>query len=327
MNLSVGEPESAVASSRPVPPPSVAPKAVLHAPLLRTEERHPASFGLDSMTSLEVLELMNREDAVSVAAAASALPRVAELVDLAVVRVRNGGSVHYFGAGTSGRLGVLDAAELKPTFHLEPGIVTAHIAGGPRAIVDSVERSEDSLEEGSDAAALGSGDLAIGLTASGTTPYVRGALTEARANGAATALITSNLDSPLAALADVFIGVDTGPEILTGSTRLKAGTAEKLVLNGFSTTLMVRLGRTWSNLMVSLVASNAKLRDRTVRILAEATGCSYDESVAALSASEGDLKVALVSSLAGVPLEEARIAVRSADDNVGRALETLRGTR
>ena len=297
-------------------------------PSPRTEERHPKSFQLDTMSSLDVLELMNAEDAVAVAQVRSALPRVAELVELAVRGIGAGGSVHYFGAGTSGRLGVLDAAELGPTFQLEPGVVTAHIAGGADAVIRSVERSEDSVEQGlADAAELRRGDLAIGLTASGTTPYVRGALAEARARGASTALVTSNPRSPLAPFADIFIGLDTGPEVLTGSTRLKAGTAEKLVLNGFSTALMVRLGRTWSNLMVSVVASNTKLRERSVRILVEATGCSYDESVAALRASDGDLKVALISSISGTSLGEARAAIHAASGSVGGALEALRVAR
>ncbi|AAT89512.1 conserved hypothetical protein [Leifsonia xyli subsp. xyli str. CTCB07] len=226
-----------------------------------TELRSPDSTGLDELSTLERLRLLNAHDRRAMEAVAEALPRVADLVDQAAPRVRRGGVVHYFGEGTPGRLAVLDAAELLPTFHLEPGIVTAHIAGGERALTVAVEDSEDFVADGErDADLLGPDDVAIGVTASGSTPYVGGALRRARERGAFTALVTSTPDAALAGLADILIAVETGPEVLTGSTRLGAGTAQKTILSGFSTALMIALGRTYSNLMVSVVATNAKLR-------------------------------------------------------------------
>jgi N-acetylmuramic acid 6-phosphate etherase len=289
-----------------------------------TERRLEASTGLDEFDTLTILRLLNEQDAVAVAAVALVLPEIAALVDDATSRVAAGGSIHYFGAGTSGRLAVLDAAELLPTFNLDEGVVTAHLAGGAAALLRSVEGSEDSDADGdTDASRLGAGDLAIGLTASGTTPYVRGALARARANGAATALISCNPGSPLAGLADRHILLDTGAEVITGSTRLKAGSAEKMALNGFSTALMVGLGRTWSNLMVSVVASNDKLRRRTVGILSAAADLSEEQSVAILESTGGDLRVALVSSLGSVTPGEARAALAESTFSVRGALRAL----
>jgi N-acetylmuramic acid 6-phosphate etherase len=259
-----------------------------------TERRNPASTGLSDLPALRILELMNDEDARAIAAVRPALPALAALAEDAAERIGRGGAVHYFGAGTSGRLGVLDAAELRPTFSLDPGIVTGHLAGGPGAMTEAVEGGEDSDADGErEASALGRDDLAIGIAASGTTPYVAGALRGARAAGAATALICNNPGTPLADLADHLVVLDTGPEVLTGSTRLKAGTAQKVALNGFSTTLMVLLGRTWSNLMVTMSATNAKLRLRAVRILVEASECTDDAARAALEQTGGDLRAAL----------------------------------
>jgi N-acetylmuramic acid 6-phosphate etherase len=265
-----------------------------------TERRNPASIGLSDLSALEILTLMNDEDARAIAAVRPALPALAALAEAAAERIGAGGAVHYFGAGTSGRLAVLDAAELRPTFSLEPGVVVGHLAGGPSAMTEAVEGGEDSDADGErEAAALGPHDVAIGIAASGTTPYVAGALRGARAAGAVTALICNNPGTPLAPLADHLVVLDTGPEVLTGSTRLKAGTAQKVALNGFSTTVMVLLGRTWSNLMVTMSATNAKLRGRAVRILRDATGCDDDAAVAALAATGGDLRAALDRLLAG----------------------------
>ncbi|WP_074260268.1 N-acetylmuramic acid 6-phosphate etherase [Agromyces cerinus] len=276
-------------------------------PLPPTELRLDASAELDSKSSLEVLRLLNAEDRVAVEAVAAVLPQLADLVDLAAERFRRGGAVHYFGAGTSGRLGVLDAAELLPTFNLEPGRVVAHIAGGPAALVNAVEDAEDSEAEGRAAAAgIGPDDIAIGLAASGNTPYVGGALAAARAAGATTALVSSNPDAALAPLADIDLVLATGAEVLTGSTRLKAATAEKLVLNGFSTALMVAVGRTWSNLMVSVVATNDKLRLRTVRILQEATGLEAGAAVGLLASADGELKTSIVAAIAAIDVVDAR---------------------
>ncbi|WP_308797983.1 N-acetylmuramic acid 6-phosphate etherase [Agromyces silvae] len=290
-------------------------------PLPPTEERLEASAELDAKSSLEVLRLLNAEDRVAVEAVDAVLPQLAGLVDLTAGRFRRGGTVHYFGAGTSGRLGVLDAAELLPTFNLEPGRVVGHIAGGAAALVNAVEDAEDSDAEGRAAAAdLGPDDVAIGLAASGNTPYVGGALAVARAAGAHTALVSSNPHADLAHLADTVIVLETGAEVLTGSTRLKAATAEKLVLNGFSTALMVAVGRTWSNLMVSVVATNDKLRHRTVRILADATGLQPAAARQLLASADGELKTAIVAAVGGIEIDEARRLIAEHGGSVRDAL-------
>lgn len=299
-----------------------APTAAGHS-LPPTELRSPDSTDLDELGTLERLSLLNAHDRRAVSAVTAVLPQLAELVDEAAARIRRGGRVHYFGAGTPGRLAVLDAAELLPTFHLEPGIVTAHIAGGDRAITVAVEDSEDSAADGArDADSLRPDDLAVGVTASGRTPYVGGALRRARERGAATALITSDPAAPLAGLADILIAVETGPEVLTGSTRLGAGTAQKAILSGFSTALMAALGRTYSNLMVSVVATNAKLRDRTLRILREA-GAADHEADGLLAAADGDLKAAIVALLTGASADDARAALNDASGSVRDAAAAL----
>jgi N-acetylmuramic acid 6-phosphate etherase len=276
------------------------------------------------MSAIEILRLMNDEDRVAVDAVRAALPDLARLVEATAERVRDGGRVHYVGAGTSGRLGVLDAAELRPTYSLPPDVVVAHIAGGAAALTEAIEDAEDSWQAGGRAAAtVRPGDVAIGLTASGSTPYVGGALERARATGALTALIACNPQPRLAALADLLVVADTGPEVVAGSTRLKAGTAEKLALNSFSTALMVALGRTWRGLMVSVVATNAKLRGRTGRILAEAIGADADAAAALLARSDGDLKAAIVTGVADVDLPSARTALAAAEGSVARALDAL----
>lgn len=292
--------------------------------MLRTEQRHPDSTELDTMSTIEIIQLLGREDATVAGAVAERYEEIASLVDAAAARLANGGSVHYFGAGTPGRLAVLDAAELLPTFDLEPGLVVAHMAGGDGALIRAIENAEDSEADGEAAAAgLGPSDVAIGLSASGSTPFVRGALRAAQANGALTAVVTSNVGSSLGALADIVIEVDTGPEVLTGSTRLKAGTAEKLVLNGFSTALMVRHGRTWSNLMSSVVATNAKLRDRAVRILAEAGEMSLDDARSLLTACSDELGVAIVCALSGADVDRARTALVASSRSVRDAVMAL----
>jgi N-acetylmuramic acid 6-phosphate etherase len=289
-----------------------------------TEDRHPGTTGIDTLTTLEVLRVLNNGDAKVAPAVAEVLPELAGLVDATVASLRAGGAVHYFGAGTSGRLAVLDAAELLPTFNAPPGLFTAHHAGGPEALLRAVENVEDDVDLGrAEAAALRPGDIAVGLTASGRTPFVGGALAAARERGAVTALVTANPFAELGSLADHLLAVDTGPEAVTGSTRLKAGTAQKLVLNTFSTAVMIRLGRTWSNLMVDVVATNAKLRGRVLRILQEASGAGEDEARVALEQAGGELKPALLSMLAGVGAAEARAAIAGHNGSVAAALQTL----
>lgn len=289
-----------------------------------TEERHPGTKGIDAISSLDILRALNAEDAMVAGAVAKVLPALAGLVDRTVEALRAGGSVHYFGAGTSGRLAVLDAAELLPTFNAPPGLFVAHHAGGIEALVRALENVEDDVDLGRrEAEAVQRGDIAVGLTASGRTPFVAGALERARQRGATTALVTANPQASSAAYADVLLAARTGPEALTGSTRLKAGTAQKLILNSFSTAVMIRLGHTWSNLMVDVVATNAKLRGRVLRILQEATGADEPEARAALEAASGELKPALLSILAGVDADAARAAIAANEGSVARALTAL----
>ncbi|XVV15461.1 N-acetylmuramic acid 6-phosphate etherase [Actinoplanes sp. CA-131856] len=293
-------------------------------PLSRTEQRNPHSEAIDRMSTLDLLALINDEDRRVPAAVAEVLPELAAAVELAVTALAAGRRVHYVGAGTSGRMAVLDAAELIPTFGLEPGRVVAHIAGGAHALTRPAEDAED--DEIAGAAVAGEivrGDLVVGVTASGRTPYVRAALAAARACGAHTVLVSANPASPIASGVDVHVAPDTGPEVLTGSTRMKAGTAQKLVLNAFSTATMVRLGRTYSNLMTDMLASNAKLRDRQLRILAEATGAGVEACRRALLEAGGDAKVAVVTLIAGVTAEVAAGALAETGGHIHLALRRL----
>ncbi|WP_231443011.1 N-acetylmuramic acid 6-phosphate etherase [Brevibacterium zhoupengii] len=293
-------------------------------PLSPTEQRNPRCAGLDDLDTLGVLQVMNDEDHAVLTAVRAALPQLAELVDIAAERMRRGGTVHYFGAGTSGRLGVLDASELLPTFNLEPGRVVGHIAGGQAALVNAVENAEDSTGDGRrDAGVLGPDDVAIGIAASGSTPYVRGALEAAGEAGAHTVLISNNPEAPVAEAAADHILLDTGPEVVTGSTRLKAGTAQKLTLNGFSTALMIALGRTWRNLMVSVVATNDKLRERTVRILCEAADLSDAAARELLEDCDGGLKTALVVSFTSVTPQIAAKHLADSDGSVKAAIAAV----
>jgi N-acetylmuramic acid 6-phosphate etherase len=290
-----------------------------------TERRNPRSTELDRMGTPELLRLINDEDRTVPDAVARVLDAVAAAVDLAVPSLRRGGRVHYFGAGTSGRMGVLDAAELPPTFSTPDDWFCPHLAGGPEAMWRAVEDAEDDDLAGAEHArsCVRAGDVVVGLAASGRTPYVVGALRTARLMGAHTVLVSGDPEAVLRREVDVFVGFDTGPEVITGSTRMKAATAQKFVLNAFSTAVMVRLGRVYSNLMVSLVATNAKLRGRMLSILVEATGHAEEVCQAALSDAGGDLKAALVALLSGTGVPEARAALARADDQVRGALALL----
>ncbi|MFI7634553.1 N-acetylmuramic acid 6-phosphate etherase [Nonomuraea sp. NPDC049400] len=275
-----------------------------------TERRNPRTAAIDTLASSDVLRLLLDEDARAVEAARAATDRLARAVDEAHARLSRGGSVHYFGAGASGRLAVLDATEITPTFGVERGLFTAHFAGGAAALTDSSVDREDAEELGAaDAQGLDETSVAVGVTASGSTPYVAGALRAARAAGALTVLVTCNPLAPLRESAEIVVVADTGPEALAGSTRLKAGTATKALLNAFSTALMIKAGRTYSNLMVGLVATNAKLRERAVSLLAEASGEDAAACRAALEESGGRIPEALVRLLTGCPAEQARAAL------------------
>lgn len=266
-----------------------------------TERRNDATTDIDLMPTTEAISSILREDAVATAVALAAAPALARVAEHARARMAAGGRLHYFGAGASGRLAVLDATELTPTFGLAPGLAVAHFPGGPAALVDSTIDLEDGEELGEgDARTVGGGDVVIGVTASGTTRYVAGALRVARARGAYTALITCNPASALAELADDVVALDTGAEALTGSTRLKAGTATKIALNALSTAVMIGLGHTYSNLMIGMSVTNAKLRERAVDLLCEATGRGEEECRGALLAADSSIPRALVALLGGV---------------------------
>lgn len=275
---------------------------------MSTEDRNPRTTDIDRWPADRVVDALLAEDAMAVEAARAAGPALAKAVDLALPRLAAGGRVHYFGAGASGRLAVLDATETAPTFGVPQGLFTAHFPGGAAAFVDSGLDFEDAQAAGhDDAAAVGGDDIAVGITASGATRYVAGALTRCREAGALTVLVTSTVDPALTA--DVVVVADTGPEAVTGSTRLKAGTATKVLLNAFSTALLVRSGRTYSNLMVNMVATNEKLVGRATRIVAMATGLSVEESGAVLARADGDVPLALVHALSGRSLDDCRTAL------------------
>ncbi|MFF4759667.1 N-acetylmuramic acid 6-phosphate etherase [Streptomyces sp. NPDC001292] len=290
---------------------------------LTTEAFRPELAEIDRLPTLEIARLMNAEDTTVPAAVAERLPQIAAAIDAVAERMARGGRLIYAGAGTAGRLGVLDASECPPTFNTHPSQVVGLIAGGPPAMVTSVEGAEDSKELAAEAlAALGltPDDTVVGVSASGRTPYAIGAVEHARALGALTIGLSCNADSALAAAAEHGIEVVVGPELLTGSTRLKAGTAQKLVLNMLSTITMIRLGKTYGNLMVDVRASNDKLRARSRRIVALATGAPDDEIERALTATDGEVKTAILTLLADI---DGPTATRLLEESGGRLRAAL----
>jgi N-acetylmuramic acid 6-phosphate etherase len=292
---------------------------------LATEASNPASRNLDQLSALEIVSLMNSEDARVPEAVRKVLPQIAQAVEVITERLQKGGRLIYMGAGTSGRLGVLDAAECPPTFNTSPDQVLGLIAGGPNAMVNAAEAAEDDPELGRRDAIqinLSKNDALVGLAASGRTPYVIGALQYAREVGAAALAVTCNSPSALEEVADITIAPVTGPEVLAGSTRLKAGSAQKMVLNMLSTATMVRLGKTYGNLMVDMRPTNAKLRRRAARIVAEATGQDEVSALEALEQCGGETRTAIVALLAGVSPPEARERLRQAGGFVRRAIQS-----
>ncbi|AHG19077.1 N-acetylmuramic acid-6-phosphate etherase [Chania multitudinisentens RB-25] len=275
---------------------------------LVSEARNPTTMMLDEMSSLEMMICFNNEDRKVPEAIASVLPEIAQAADLAADALRAGGRLIYLGAGTSGRLGVLDASECPPTFGVPHGMVVGVIAGGPGALFKAVEGAEDDVALGeADLKALNleARDMVVGLAASGRTPYVIGALQFARQVGCPTVAISCNPDSPIAKAAQVAISPVVGPEALTGSTRMKSGTAQKLVLNMISTGAMVKLGKVYQNLMVDVKASNEKLVDRACRIVVEATGAVRSQAEEALAQTGFEVKPAILMILADITAEEA----------------------
>ncbi|MEU9077182.1 N-acetylmuramic acid 6-phosphate etherase [Kitasatospora sp. NPDC048538] len=283
--------------------------------------------GIDRLPTVDLLRLMNTEDRTVPAAVAGELDRIAAVVDAAAARMADGGRLVYAGAGSAGRLGVLDAAECPPTFGTEPALVVGLVAGGPAAVTAAVEGAEDRPELAeADLAGLGltPADTVVGVSASGRTPYAVAAVRTARAAGALTVGLACNRGSALVAAAELGIEVEVGPEVLAGSTRLKAGTAQKLVLNMLSTAVMVRLGRTYGNLMVDVRATNAKLRERAHRIVTEATGADEAAVRRALAATGGRAKDAILVLLADV---DAPTAARRLTASGGRLREALHAHR
>jgi N-acetylmuramic acid 6-phosphate etherase len=293
-----------------------------------TEERNAASKKLDLMPAKAILRLMNREDRKVAVAVGREIPAIARAVDAIVNGIRRGGRLIYLGAGSSGRMAVLDAAECAPTFGVPATLVQALIAGGRRAVTGAVEGAEDSVrnvERELRRTKLTRNDVVVGISASGTTPYVLGAMKFARRRGATTVAITADRRSPLAREGKIVIAAETGAEVVTGSTRLKAGTAQKMVLNMLSTAAMARLGHVYENLMIDVVPKNQKLVARGLRILAEASGKELSAAEHALRQSGRKLRVALVMLKKDVSAAEAKRLLARADGNLRKALGEWKG--
>jgi N-acetylmuramic acid 6-phosphate etherase len=292
---------------------------------LLTEQRLPESMKFDAMTIEQAVELMNQQDQVALRAVQAERPHVVRAIELVVAAFRQGGRLIYFGAGTSGRLGVLDASECPPTFRTDPEMVQGMIAGGKDAMFRAKEGAEDSPEQGGkdvDALKVGPSDVVMGIATGGTTPYVHGALDRARQLGAKTIFFSCVQSFPGEPACDLVIRPLTGPEVLTGSTRLKAGTATKLVLNQITTVSMVRLGKCYENLMVDLRATNQKLWDRGARIIRMLTGLERDQAMELLKGADGHVKAAIVMHKLNVSLDDARDRLGKAGGHLRRAIES-----
>ena len=293
--------------------------------LLSTEARNPLSHNLDNLNSLELVKLINSEDAKVAQAVAAVAEPIAEAIEVIADRLTRGGRLIYVGAGTSGRLGVLDAVECPPTFNTDPDQVLGLIAGGPEGLLRAVEGAEDSLDMGRNdlrAIKLSALDVVVGIAASGRTPYVIGALDYARETGAYAIGFSCNLQAEISAHADLNIIPQVGPEVLSGSTRLKAGTATKLVLNMLTTGAMVRMGKTYSNLMVDVRATNKKLMERAIRIVATLIHCSHAEASDLLRRCDGEVKTAVVSHTFGETPGMARKRLNQVGGRLRLALES-----
>ncbi len=297
---------------------------------LPSEQPNPASATIDTASTQEILEIINREDAKVPAAVHAEIPFIAQAVDRIVAAFRRGGRLIYVGAGTSGRLGILDAAECPPTFGTPPAMVQGIIAGGPQAVFHAQEGAEDREADGRKAIAdrqVSAVDVVCGIAASGRTPFVKGALAEAKRRGATTILITTNQRERLPEFGfdvDIAICPQVGPEVIAGSTRMKAGTAQKLVLNMLSTTAMIRLGKVFGNVMVDLQMTSEKLRERARRILMELAGVDYTTAVRTLDRANGNVKTALVMLLGNCSAAQARQLLAESNGFVRIALEKLR---
>lgn len=292
---------------------------------LETEQPNPRTIDLDSLGPLDLVKRLHRENHTVAASVDYAVPAIAEAVEQILTRVKRGGRLVYIGAGTSGRLGVLDASECPPTFGVEPELVQGIIAGGNQALTTSVEGAEDIEEEGARALVeygLKPEDSVIGIASSGRTPYVKGALRYARDKGAYAVALVNVSSSEIEKEADLVIRAVTGPEPITGSTRLKAGTAQKMILNLITNSLMVRLGKVYGNLMIDLRATNTKLKDRARRIVMKAAAVDEARAAELLAEAGGSSKVAIVMQLKQVGSDEARALLKKNDDQIRKALES-----
>jgi N-acetylmuramic acid 6-phosphate etherase len=290
---------------------------------LKTEQRNPNTMDIDRKSVAEILYLMNDEDAKIPSIVRAEIPYIAQAVELILSAFQTGGRLFYVGAGTSGRLGVLDASECPPTFGTDPEMVQGVIAGGPKALTKAQEGSEDKYEQGAKDIAekmVGPKDVVCGIAASRRTPYVIGAIEKARLLGCRTIYVTCNPRQEMNIPVDVAICPVVGPEVIMGSTRMKAGTATKLVLNMMTTTAMIRLGKVWGNMMVDLQMTSKKLEERSKRIVMLATGVGYDEAARILQLADGHVKTALVMILAGLSVEEARDRLERAGGFVHHAI-------
>ncbi len=291
---------------------------------LTTERRNPRSAEIDRLSTLQIVDAINAEDMLVAPAVRAERRRIAAAVEIIVRSLRHGGRMFYVGAGTSGRLGVLDASECPPTFGVRPSLVQGIIAGGRRALVRSAEGAEDFAADGAaaiDKRGVKASDVVVGIAACGLTPFVRGAGRRARRIGAATIFVTCSPEVKAAARADVVICPFVGPEVVTGSTRMKAGTATKLVLNTLTTAAMIRLGKVYGNLMVDLKATNAKLLDRSERIVMELTGLSRPRARRLLAGANGEVKTAIVMHARGAGRRQARRLLADAKGSLRRAIE------
>lgn len=294
--------------------------------VLSTESLCESTEHIDEMGTLEALKAINKEDQRVAEAVSAILPDIARLVDMASIRMKRGGRIFYIGAGTSGRLGVLDASECPPTYGVDSSLVQGVIAGGVEALTTSKEGAEDCLEEGANdlrKRGVSEVDVVIGLAASGRTPYVIGALSFARSIGALTGSISCVSDAGLSEYADCPIECVTGPECIMGSTRMKAGTAQKMILNMISTELMVKHGKVYRNLMVDVQPTNEKLVARACRIVTLASGCSPERAEALLEETGWDVKTAICMSVSGKSLQECRESIYAQEGNVARAIKNL----
>jgi N-acetylmuramic acid 6-phosphate etherase len=297
---------------------------------LRTEQRNPNSFEIDTKTTSEILTIINCEDATVPKAVTPAIPVISELVDEVVRAFKSGGRLFYIGAGTSGRLGVLDASECPPTFGVPPTMVQGIIAGGERALTTAVEWIEDNEQAGVDALGeveFSSRDVLIGITASGQAPFVRAAMEQAASLGAVVGALACNKDSAIFEKADYKIFIDVGPEILTGSTRMKSGTAQKLVLNMITTTAMIKLGKVYNNFMVDLTPTNAKLKRRALWLVQEISGCDREEAERTLRAADNHVKTAILIVILGCDAKKASELLERHDGNLHFAITSGRGER